>query len=204
MAMSGIAYFVQRNTGFKYLAGLWQEMLAFNLLWTVTGEHVIRRTQSLIPSWSWASVNGHISHRLKSEPPAKNENDFSSPWKRLQVYLQDEDIKFMAKTTINELVLNATLRLHCVIFRWPKDRFNVLWDVAPVVTEQERLAFLPTLSFDNDRMRPKTHREQTHGLVSFETEGHTYARVGYFWTTQKAVVDELFSTGADKQWIELV
>ncbi|PNP74270.1 hypothetical protein FNYG_12319 [Fusarium nygamai] len=70
MAIAGVAYFIQQSTGFTYAAGLWEETLPFNLLWVA--EPGVKRRPSgwSVPSWSWASVDGKISHRLKKIGPA--------------------------------------------------------------------------------------------------------------------------------------
>ncbi|KAH7153939.1 hypothetical protein DER46DRAFT_612197 [Fusarium sp. MPI-SDFR-AT-0072] len=69
MAIAGVAYFIQQSTGFKYAAGLWEETLPFNLLWVVDSGVERRPSGRSVPTWSWASVDGKISHRLKKVNP---------------------------------------------------------------------------------------------------------------------------------------
>ncbi|KAK8255548.1 heterokaryon incompatibility protein-domain-containing protein [Phyllosticta capitalensis] len=44
-----------------YLAGIWKEMLPLGLLWTMWSTRLSSRPEYRAPSWSWASVEGHIT-----------------------------------------------------------------------------------------------------------------------------------------------
>jgi hypothetical protein len=61
-ALSGLAAAVQQKTQDKYLARLWLSDLTRGLLWKPS---TIARFPDvyLAPSWSWASVHGHITYR---------------------------------------------------------------------------------------------------------------------------------------------
>jgi hypothetical protein len=62
VALSGIAKHVMPRMSSTYVAGMWQERLERSLLWTVL--HNATSTRPLFyraPSWSWASVDGHIT-----------------------------------------------------------------------------------------------------------------------------------------------
>ena len=61
-AFTGLAAEFARSTGFRYLAGLWQETLLVDLLWHVSPPSRCSRLQTRrAPSWSWASVEGYVS-----------------------------------------------------------------------------------------------------------------------------------------------
>ena len=61
VAISGLAATLQTCIGGEYLAGLWKKHLAGQLLWCVGATVQSTRPQSYVaPSWSWASVIGHI------------------------------------------------------------------------------------------------------------------------------------------------
>ena len=62
VALSGIAKEFQYLMGEKdtYLAGLWREHLALELLWVVDQRKGARVDTYRAPSWSWASVEGEI------------------------------------------------------------------------------------------------------------------------------------------------
>ncbi|RGP58776.1 hypothetical protein FSPOR_11796 [Fusarium sporotrichioides] len=58
-AIAGLVNMFKKQTGYTYLAGLWQEDLAVGLMWEATTKGVIRESQDA-PSWSWLSVKGPI------------------------------------------------------------------------------------------------------------------------------------------------
>jgi len=62
IALSGLAQRVQERSGWKYLAGLWQPSLLFDLLWYQQKEATGRGKSYIAPTWSWASVGGAISY----------------------------------------------------------------------------------------------------------------------------------------------
>lgn len=59
-ALSGIAGEIERLTGYKYFAGLWEKKIFMGLLWRgpVPGKRI---DNYRAPSWSWASVEGRIT-----------------------------------------------------------------------------------------------------------------------------------------------
>ncbi|CAD6443602.1 c3eb3a84-62c9-4c5b-af84-ae19b046cb71 [Sclerotinia trifoliorum] len=64
VAIAGIAFAANEETGDEYLAGLWRTNLEEQLLWIVAGENQKGRPASWepyrAPSWSWASIDGQI------------------------------------------------------------------------------------------------------------------------------------------------
>ncbi|MCJ1245679.1 hypothetical protein MMC30_002883 [Trapelia coarctata] len=86
-ALSGLAARVMRVTGDTYLAGLWAKDLALGLLWNSRqpsatalespenpARFAVRRTPNRAtavyrgPTWSWASIDGPISHPMRPDP----------------------------------------------------------------------------------------------------------------------------------------
>jgi hypothetical protein len=81
-AISGLASLVQKATGYKYLAGLWEEEIRRSLIWQRSGRDddlgILAVPQSKLqalsspyraPTWSWASIDKPIpfldgAHRL--------------------------------------------------------------------------------------------------------------------------------------------
>ncbi|TVY88520.1 hypothetical protein LAWI1_G007433 [Lachnellula willkommii] len=61
-ALSGLAIRSSPVLG-EYLAGLWKHSLVSDLLWRINKlEHdIVRPTEYIAPSWSWASVTGRVS-----------------------------------------------------------------------------------------------------------------------------------------------
>jgi len=86
-ALSGLAARVVKETGDTYLAGLWRKDLALGLLWyseqpspsaaeypEARARNAVRRTPNRAtavyraPTWSWASIDGRISHPVRPDP----------------------------------------------------------------------------------------------------------------------------------------
>lgn len=63
-ALSGLAKVYRRHLKDDYLAGLWRGDLLRGMLWHRVGvsEHEPALTEYRAPSWSWASVDGPVSH----------------------------------------------------------------------------------------------------------------------------------------------
>ncbi|KAE9379935.1 HET-domain-containing protein [Stipitochalara longipes BDJ] len=63
VAIAGVAKEVQRLTGWKYLAGIWEQNLIFDLLWFSIGGYnrFHEANPFLAPSWSWASARGQVT-----------------------------------------------------------------------------------------------------------------------------------------------
>ena len=64
-AISGVAAQMQGFRNTKYLAGLWEDTLLHDLLWTTnpgTRQGHSRANQWRAPSWSWASVDGEVRY----------------------------------------------------------------------------------------------------------------------------------------------
>ncbi|KAI1332175.1 heterokaryon incompatibility protein-domain-containing protein [Xylariaceae sp. FL0255] len=58
-AIAGLADIYAKQTGYKYLVGLWAEDIATGLMWQATS-HGVTRITGTTPTWSWASVDGAI------------------------------------------------------------------------------------------------------------------------------------------------
>jgi hypothetical protein len=66
MAIGGVAkYFAQRWDLGGYVAGLWRNYLAFQMMWKCQTPGV-RPSQYHAPTWSWASIRGEIMPNLDS------------------------------------------------------------------------------------------------------------------------------------------
>jgi hypothetical protein len=119
MAIAGVAYFIQQNTGFEYAAGLWEQTMPFNLLWVVGSGEQKRSSGRSVPTWSWASVDGKISHRPKKVVPSPKpgsevsltveSSSVSDSWEYIESLISDP--KVQVTHTVNGMAHNATLRL---------------------------------------------------------------------------------------------
>jgi hypothetical protein len=61
IALAGLAKQFQRTSKQEYLAGVFADRAIKGLMWIATGESLLRR-HGRAPSWSWASVDGHIKY----------------------------------------------------------------------------------------------------------------------------------------------
>jgi hypothetical protein len=190
MAIAGVAYFIQLNTGLKYAAGLWSEMLPFNLLWIAPGKPGPRPVRS-VPTWSWTSVDGMIYHRLSVhralDPPLPNINiKFRSDWGEVTPLIVDQTL--LDEEASNGLVYNATLRLTGTLCKLDMKKVYVTFDISDYPPlEAEGLHCLPVLSFQNVNLHPGIVVVQIHGVVLQDKADskNRYKRVGYFWTVHQ-------------------
>ncbi|KAI0864700.1 heterokaryon incompatibility protein-domain-containing protein [Xylaria cubensis] len=219
IALLGVAQFIQQNTGLQFVAGLWDRVLPFNLLWTLHGPARDRPRDRVAPTWSWASVDGRISHRLRASDSVPSANYFlgvdkgngresTGSWESVESLISD--VQTHAVQTVNDMITQATLTLRCSLSPFDKKNLNIAYDTLQPPLPHELLC-LPILAFENRKIHPQTSLRQVHGILVRELgtrEGggdapSRYERVGYFWTVQPShglyPVDE-----GSKQRIELV
>lgn len=188
IAITGIAYFVQQNTDLKYIAGLWDRMLPFNLLWIVDGER--RRPTSSVATWSWASVNGKISHRLHGS------------WEHIEPLISSVGIE--ATHTVNGLVHNATLKLSCTLRSFDPKIANVIYDTSEHHPRDE-IRYLPILKLAKNEAQIHGILVRAVPVIASQTEDTwvQYRRLGYFWALETDIhLGEMYQEG--QQLIELV
>jgi hypothetical protein len=202
-ALSGMAYFIQRNTGFRYVCGLWLEALPMNLLWIRMGNPESRPTRST-PTWSWAAVDGRISHRLKVVLEQQTDlTRFESTWKQITPLISD--YKVQATEEVNELVLNATLMLQGHLHALDSYKLNVIYDTWLLAPRRD-MHCLPIISFENRYVHPLNSKIQLHGIVLQKKLDsiNQYERVGYFWTANAEVIQEVLRSIDSKSDIRIV
>jgi hypothetical protein len=69
VALAGVAQKMKEIMEDTYLWGLWRKKLEHGLIWCVMNpEKVTRPHPSVAPSWSWASVNGTVTHPTYQSP----------------------------------------------------------------------------------------------------------------------------------------
>jgi hypothetical protein len=66
IALSGLARTIQKSTKMKYIAGLWKNTLALDLLWTPSITPSSKPQEYIAPSWSWASIDNGVVSLLAS------------------------------------------------------------------------------------------------------------------------------------------
>ena len=65
LAIAGLARTFADIFSLNYAAGLWKEDIVHGLMWRrdIWEQHPIRYVEHVAPSWSWASVRGHLEYR---------------------------------------------------------------------------------------------------------------------------------------------
>ncbi|KAF5643551.1 tol [Fusarium tjaetaba] len=198
MAIAGVAYFIQQSTGFTYAAGLWEETLPFNLLWVAEPGVKRRPSGRSVPSWSWASVDGKISHHLKKIGPAFSSgsrisltvdgSSGSNSWDYIQSLISDLEVR--ATHIVNGMALNVTLRLSCQLLAFSLSSSGYVYDTLEH-HERGEIRCLPIFEFGNHIFGTSTKTSQIQGILvraasstSSQGEGTwaQYKRVGYFCT----------------------
>ncbi|KAK4168865.1 heterokaryon incompatibility protein-domain-containing protein, partial [Cladorrhinum sp. PSN259] len=61
-AMAGLASRLQAVSSATYAAGLWEEDIHVGLIWSAKKSEGLMRPGNGAPSWSWASVEGHLDY----------------------------------------------------------------------------------------------------------------------------------------------
>ncbi|KAJ4397579.1 hypothetical protein N0V93_001811 [Gnomoniopsis smithogilvyi] len=212
MAISGVAEFIQSRTlpGRTFWAGLWSDCIIYNLLWLRAPENDLKdRPARVVSTWSWVSVDGKVTHRLKEatsttgadegkiKPKYRAPMSFQSNWDELSPLIQDVSVTVIRNPTEPDvhdgIIHNARLELSC----WelvdldtiPTEGLFKSFDVQSSM--EETLYLLPVLSFINPKVKPVDSSTQVDGLIlrQLSIESDTFERVGYFWAFDEDITD---------------
>lgn len=183
-AIVGVADFIEKSVGRRFVAGLWENTLDLNLLWNVKAGQSQARVGCAAPTWSWVSINGGVEtklrHHFNTEPP-----EYECRW-------LVSNLSFESVLEQNDWVHDARL----VLSAYPtsliddnttfiRDCVDTGWPLSDLSDSSEYLC-LPLLALDD----PKTgSTSQVHGIVVrlvqyTEDSSNSFARVGYFWTEE--------------------
>ncbi|KAK6821882.1 hypothetical protein PG987_014707 [Apiospora arundinis] len=117
-ALAGIARAVADATGDEYLAGLWRRDIEFHLCWSATrpeaeGKRLRGRHGPgwLAPSWSWASVEGPVSHLNVG---ADREIDLAGDFATRFAHVYNAEMTFSGVAPFGQLSWGV-LYLHCSV-----------------------------------------------------------------------------------------
>jgi hypothetical protein len=110
VAISGVARWLQAQNKDDYLAGMWRKDLESQLCWRADYHSLSRPKVYLAPSWSWASILGHVFFTQHEDKKTKLVRVLSA-----HTILEDKDYKF-GKVTSGVLRLSVE-SLICVIER---------------------------------------------------------------------------------------
>ncbi|KAF7556026.1 hypothetical protein G7Z17_g1699 [Cylindrodendrum hubeiense] len=76
-ALLGVADFIKKSTGRKFVAGLWEDCLRLNMIWNVKGIKSTAKLQIAAPTWSWVSINGSVETQLRLLLPGSRNTSIS-------------------------------------------------------------------------------------------------------------------------------
>ena len=190
IALTGVAYFVQKtNSNLTYAAGLWTGarceslLLTFGLLWVASEDTGVRPASGIIPSWSWASIDTKISHKLKvpnvvgngarymyrptcgtecgTWSPRRNSWEDVGPWQEFWPMISKSAV--ISVHTIRDIIHRGTLYLSCRLYQFEPRGFDFCYDTAERPPKGE-IVCLPILRFTVSR-RWRIPSSQLHGIL---------------------------------------
>lgn len=103
VAIEGLARAIQANTNDQYVAGMWKEWIERQLAWSPS-EEFRPISNTLVPSWSWASGIGGVSLPLVWFDGTSNKPTY--------IALQDLQVEYFSGNTFRD-VKSALLRISC-------------------------------------------------------------------------------------------
>ncbi|KAL5321764.1 hypothetical protein ACEPPN_009727 [Leptodophora sp. 'Broadleaf-Isolate-01'] len=178
MAILGLGDAIEMNTGLRFVAGLWEEAMTFNLLWIPLGEPGHRPVRD-IPTWSWASVD-RIIDEITSSASIKNS----------ETIIDHLDIKHINPTIKhNPLTHHASLVFLGHLTLLDESSENSHPDIIILDDDLAReIAFLSILSFTNNLGEIEVRGIAVRGKSA---GSNIYERVGYFWTKDSFATKEI-------------
>ncbi|KAF7557651.1 hypothetical protein G7046_g6000 [Stylonectria norvegica] len=114
-ALAGIAQNIQRPHNWRYLAGLWEPSLPFDLVWTTWSgtedkELAPRPAEARAPTWSWASVDADVWSNLNTlSAEARKETQFLAQVTSAVTECHPADVHQTGEVYSGELVIEGML-----------------------------------------------------------------------------------------------
>ncbi|RYO97529.1 hypothetical protein DL765_011130 [Monosporascus sp. GIB2] len=212
VAFSGVASTIQEATGLTYIAGIWKELLPHELMWSRErvydkneGRPTWRPSPWRAPSWSWASLEGPVTHILGDGVLSMT----TSPIPYLVEVVDYQITPILDRTTALGEVSGAVLTLRGFVkqARWHRQNGSLTApyyanferglgcaftpDVEAELTEGAELAFFLVACIDNRSEREEALRNNKSyhgkdytetGLVLTQYSGvrNGYVRRGWF------------------------
>jgi hypothetical protein len=153
-AIGGICAELKRQSGYKYIAGLWRETLVSDLSWyqdptTLGSENICWNKQRTCPSWSWSSVDGPVWFSC-----AENSN------------ATVEDVLVSRNETVGDrpnktLIVEGAVTLKAPISTLPGE--DLISSFRWLDRGSSREAFTNTIFFDGDITNPNISMETRNG-----------------------------------------
>uniref|UniRef100_A0A8H7TPG6 Heterokaryon incompatibility domain-containing protein n=1 Tax=Bionectria ochroleuca TaxID=29856 RepID=A0A8H7TPG6_BIOOC len=181
VAIQGLARFVPCH----FVAGLWKEAFALNLLWMLERSSQPKgRPRRDIPTWSWASVDGPISHWLRVR--ASSDSASRGIWKDLGLYVTTPS------EPTPEAARTVALYFQIPLFNLDTSKVTFYPDITMADESHAGLFCLAIFSFRNSHVDPYCADRQLHGIVVRAVVGSVqwYERVGYFRMLDQAAVED--------------
>lgn len=206
MAFVGISSSI-RGRDWTFVAGLWLNLLPLNLLWFRDDPSpLLARPYRRLPTWSWASVDGRISHRLKTETSSQDRGQkatnkiFETTWKEITPLIDKNtavECGDRDKDEIDGVIHNAKLGIQPLhrLVDLDKTKVDVDFDFdIDDNSSRDGALGLALLRFRNAHVKPLKSAVQLHGIVIVKAAGGNacaYRRIGYFWTADMRTVGEM-------------
>jgi hypothetical protein len=190
-AIAGLTNIFTKKTGFRYLAGLWEEDLANGLSWQASARGVVREPTS-IASWSWLSVKGRIlGCRYKAPPvPMIELLEADQQWEGPPLVSRLEAARltirgFLLQATLGKVSVTQESRYSIIAALQSEEIFGEAFLDSKLLDNNEELAvlalFLSSREQDGEYMTLLlTPRENTG-------DGNEYRRlgIGVLWKTSR-------------------
>jgi hypothetical protein len=198
IAMAGIARAVQQARGLNYLGGLWKEYLLLNLLWYVEYPENSRPKVYRAPSWSWASIDGQIMHKIEPGRQLVDRSILEG-----QALIEEAQVTWSGRITNDPvgLIDGGFLRAKgsvcsvSIVEKFSKrlvlldeNRNFIAWFMPDILMRQPypQLYCLKITTFKTDQqdsfLGALATKIESQGLVLKMREQDTYERVGFFST----------------------
>jgi hypothetical protein len=208
VAIIGVATFIQEQTGTRFLAGLWEASLAWNLLWICDIPNEARRRSDMLPSWSWASVDGRIRHEFSAdEVSAQQTAPNATRLEDIVFFTTPASWQIVVTKEQSSIVHNATLIVDKCLLVALRDGDEFLPDIQ-VDRNADQLFILPIVGAHRGRYGkgPGTTvgglelrfvggegQRMMYGIVlrKFEGSHDVYERVGYFSGLEEPILERI-------------
>lgn len=205
VALSGLARLFQEVTGDEYLAGLWRSHLLDALDWRVDMPGRKLTADYRAPSWSWASLDGHVSFYTQmsfgDSPLASIKRVKVTPLSDPTGQIVDGFLE------IEGCLIKATyLGTNRRVFNWKlrigEDgvRADVRKDIFDMNFKEGRIVYCLPLKTAASHLDDSKSAVNLKGLVLEQIEGHPYeyTRIGFFVVHEHDQIAK-FGVSVDKE-----
>ncbi|TVY41898.1 hypothetical protein LSUB1_G002548 [Lachnellula subtilissima] len=179
VAIVGVATFIQESIERRFLAGLWEVTLGWDLLWKCERPNWERKVRP-VPTWSWASVEGKVTHEFTPDrTSARGTDAIKQTLKRIEFLVNTKTWTVNALQETENMVYHAFLTIdRCQLLPFEGSSVDFHPDLHTDLPDSS-LFLLPVVQLErNDR--PEVHGIVIHRVDAIQHPNNTYERVGYF------------------------